>query len=187
MWNGMATTHITWRDAQHMPENGKRYEVIDGQLYVTPAPSRRHQWVCGRLFLALARLLEEQDHGWVYAAPLSVEFPETEEGVQPDLMFVSRQRAERLVHEGIRGAPDLVVEVLSPSTADRDRTIKRKLYLRQGVRAYWIVDHHSEYVDVWDLEPGGDDPVRHTYRLPVEIGGDSYGVISLPDIFAPER
>jgi Uma2 family endonuclease len=183
----MATTRITWRDAQHMPENGKRYEVIDGQLYVTPAPSRRHQWVCGRLFLALVRLLEEPGHGWVYAAPLSVEFPETEEGVQPDLIFVSRQRAERLVQEGIRGAPDLVVEVLSPSTAERDRTIKRKLYRRRGVRAYWIVDPDAEYVDLWDLEFGGDDPVRHTDRLPVELGGDAFGVISLPDTFAPER
>jgi len=183
----MPTTRITWRDAQLMPENGKRYEAIDGQLYVTAAPSRRHQWVCGRLFLALVRLLEEPGHGWIYAAPLGVEFPETEEGVQPDLIFVSRSHAERLVHDGVRGAPDLVVEVLSRSTAERDRTIKRKLYQRQGVRAYWLVDHEGEWVDACDLESGGDDFVHYRDRLPVRLAGTTFGEILLADIFAPER
>lgn len=116
-----------------MPEDGKRYEAIDGELYVTAARSRRHQWVSGRLEVELRRLLEQPGHGWVYDAPIGVEFPESEEGVQPDIIFVSRARRERLVEEGIRGAPDLVVEILSPSTAERDLTIKRKLYERQGV------------------------------------------------------
>jgi Uma2 family endonuclease len=90
------------------------------------------------------------------------------------------------VPEGIRGAPDLVVEISSPSTAERDRTVKRKLYERQGVRVYWVVDHVDEYVDVWDLESGDREPVRYRDRLPVVIGGRSYGIISLPEIFARE-
>jgi len=183
----MSTTRITWRDAQLMPEDGKRYEAIDGELYVTPAPSRRHQWVCGRLFLALVRLLGEPGHGWVYHAPLAVEFPDTEEGVQPDIVFVSRAHADRLVDEGIRRAPDLVVEVLSPSTTARDRTLKRKLYQRQGVRQYWLVEHDGEYVDVWDFESGAGEPVRYDDHLAVKLGGRSFGTIALTEVFAPER
>jgi Uma2 family endonuclease len=182
----MSTTWITWQDAQLMPEDGKRYEAIDGELYVTPAPSRRHQWVSGNFQAELRRLLQEPGHGWVYAAPLSVEFPGTEEGAQPDILFVSKARAHLLAPEGIRGAPDLVVEIASPSTAERDRTIKRKLYDRHGVRVYWLADHQDEFVDVWDLESSAREPVRHRDGLPVMIGGRSYGVISLPDIFAPE-
>lgn len=183
----MATTRITWRDAQLMPENGKRYEAIDGELYVTPAPSRRHQWVSGNLERELRRLLQDPGHGWVYHAPIGVEFPDTEEGVQPDIIYVSRAHADRLVDEGIRGAPDLVVEILSPGTAERDRTIKRKLYARQGVRQYWIVDLESEWVDLWDFESGAGEPVRYDDHLPVRLGDRELGVISLAEIFAPER
>jgi hypothetical protein len=98
----MSTTRITWQDAQLMPEDGKRYEAIDGELYVTPAPVLRHQWISGNLGAALRRLLMEPGHGWVFHAPVGVEFPETEEGVQPDIIFVSKARSERLVKEGIR-------------------------------------------------------------------------------------
>ncbi|UCC71539.1 MAG: Uma2 family endonuclease [Gemmatimonadota bacterium] len=108
----VAAARITWRDALLMPEDGKRYEAIDGDLYVTPAPSRRHQRVSINLVAALLRLLEEPGHGWVYSAPIGVAFPDTEEGVQLDIIFVSKARAKVLVDEGIRGAPDLVVEIL---------------------------------------------------------------------------
>ena len=99
---------------------------------------------------------------------------------------MSKARAHLLAPEGIRGAPDMVVEITSPSTAERDRTIKRKLYARHGVRVYWFANHQDEFVDVWDLESGAREPVRHRDRLPVVIGRRSYDVISLPDIFAPE-
>ena len=183
----MSTTRITWRDAQLMPEDGKRYEAIDGELYVTAAPSRRHQWVSGQLGHELHRLLQDPGHGWVYHAPIGVEFPATQEGVQPDLIFVSRSNAERLVDEGIRGAPDLVVEILSPSTRERDRTIKRKLYERQGVRGYWVVDPDGEWVEVWSFESGAGEAARYEDRLPVTLGDRSFGFIPLTDIFAPER
>jgi Uma2 family endonuclease len=183
----MSTTRITWRDAQLMPENGKRYEAIDGELYVTTAPSRRHQWVTFQLARVLSRLLQDSGHGWVYIAPIGVEFPDTEEGVQPDIIFVSRAHAERLADEGIRGAPDLVVEILSPATRQRDRTIKRKLYERQGVRQYWLADHAEEHVDVWDFESAAREPARYRDRLPVTLGEVHFGSISLADIFAPER
>jgi Uma2 family endonuclease len=169
-----------------MPEDGKRYEAIDGELYVTPAPSRPHQRVSENLGAALRQLLDVPGHGWVYRAPIGVAFPDSDEGVQPDIIFVSRACADLLVPEGIRGAPDLVVEIASPSTAERDRTIKRKLYDRQGVRVYWIVDRDGELVDVWDLESGAREPVCYRDHLPVVLGGQSFGVISLPEIFASE-
>jgi Uma2 family endonuclease len=182
----MATERITWQDAQLMPEDGKRYEAIDGDLYVTPAPSRRHQWVSGNLERALCRLLQDPGYGWVYHAPIGVEFPETEEGAQPDIIFVSKARAEILVDEGIRGTPDLVVEIRSPTTAERDGTVKRKLYQRQGVAQYWIVDPDAGAVEVWDFEGGATEPMRFTQTLPVRLAGRSAGTIELAGTFAPE-
>ena len=182
----MATARITWQDALLMPEDGKRYEAIDGELYVTAAPSRRHQWLSENLGAALRKLLVEPGHGWIYRAPIGVEFPDTEEGVQPDIIFVSSARPDILVEEGIRGAPDLVAEILSASTADRDRGIKRKLYQRQGVAQYWMVDPDPESVEVWDFQASADKPTRYVEKLPVRLGGRDCGEIRLPDIFTPE-
>ncbi len=123
----------------------------------------------------------------MYHAPIGVEFPETGEGVQPDIIFVSRALRERMVDEGIRGAPDLVVEILSPSTAERDLTIKRKLYERQGVAQYWAVNHDDEWVDVWDFASGARRARRHREHLPVTLAGREYGEINEGTIFAPER
>jgi Uma2 family endonuclease len=182
----MVTERITWQDTLLMPEDGKRYEAIDGELYVTPTPSRRHQRASLNLARALCSILEDPGHGWIYLAPTGVELPDTDEGVQPDIVFVSKARAGILVKEGIRGAPDLVVEILSPSTADRDRTIKKKLYQRHGVAQYWVVDPDAQSVEVWDFELGLDTPARYVDRLPVRLGDRIVGEIELPNIFAPE-
>jgi len=169
-----------------MPEDGKRYEAIDGELYVTAAPLLRHQRISANLFTALRSLLEEPGHGLVLFAPIGVEFPVTEEGVQPDLLFVSRAREAIIFEEGIRGAPDLVVEIASPSTASRDRTIKRKLYERQGVPQYWIVDPETESVEVWDFAAGAPRSRSYGERLPVRLGGVDHGEIELSKVF-PKR
>lgn len=147
----MPSTRVTWQDVLLAPEDGNRYEAIGGELYMTPPPSFEHQRISHRLAVALHRILEAPGHGVVVAAPVGVEFPDTEEGVQPDLVFVSRERSGIVRRGWIRGAPDLVVEILSPSTAERDLTIKRKLYERQGVAQYWAVDHDEAWVDVWDF------------------------------------
>ena len=136
----MASTRITWRDVLQAPEDGKRYEAMDGTLYVTPAPSVRHQWISSNLERQLDRLLVQPGHGLVFHAPIGVEFPDSEEGVQPDILFVSTARSEIIHDDWIRGAPDLVIEILSPATADRDHDLKRKLYQRHGIAEYWIVD-----------------------------------------------
>lgn len=179
----MATARITWQDTLLMPEDGKRYEAIDGELCVTPAPTVRHQRISGKLAIVMHRLLEEPGHGLVIAAPVGVDFPNSEEGVQPDLLFVSKARLHIVGRDWIRGAPDLVVEILSPSTAERDRTIKRKLYQRHGVAQYWLVDPEAECVEVWDLTASPVAPSRYVDQLSVKLGDRSLGSIKLPEIF----
>jgi len=114
---GRPLPYITWEDAQQMPEDGRRHEAIGGELYGTPLPSVRHQRVGLKLSIALIELLG--DAGEVFHA-VGVVFPETGEGVQPDLLCVSRERRAILVEPWIRGAPDLVVEITSPVTEDLD-------------------------------------------------------------------
>jgi Uma2 family endonuclease len=182
----MPKTRITWADAQLMPKDGKLYEAIDGELYVTPAPSLRHQWIAANLVAELHRLLAAPGHGWLFFTPVGVEFPDTEEGVQPDIIFIRKDRREALTKPGISGPPDLVVEIGSPSTANRDRTIKRKLYERQGVPQYWIVDPETDTVEVWDFAAGAREPTRCVGHLPVRLGGQDYGEIELSNLFPPD-
>lgn len=179
----MALSQITWRDAQQMPDDGYRREAIEGDLYVTAAPSSRHQAISVELTVALHRILVEEGHGRLFHAPVGVEFPSTGEGVQPDLVFVSGARQGIVAADWIRGAPDLVVEILSPSTEERDRAVKLKLYRRQGVPEYWIVDPDAEVVEVWRF--GEDEPrcERHTDSLPVRLGQELVGEVDLAEVF----
>ncbi|MXW68284.1 MAG: Uma2 family endonuclease [Gemmatimonadales bacterium] len=187
----MQLTEVTWRDAQRMPNDGSRYEAIGGVLHVTAAPRWRHQVVSARLLRKLCELLEDPGHGEVVPAP-GVEFPATGEGVQPDILFVSNERRHIVEEAGLVGAPDLVVEVLSPSTAKRDRGVKRRLYERQGVREYWIVDLAEHRVDVYRFGSGTREgaevnlePERYRRLLPVHLGDTQVGTIDLSAIFAP--
>lgn len=171
-----------------MPEDGRRYEAVEGELLVTAAPSARHQEISVTLGALLHELLVREGHGRLFHAP-GVEFPATGEGVQPDLVFVSTERRGIISDDWLRGAPDLVVEILSPSTEDRDRGVKRNLYRRQGVGEYWIVDPDEEAVEVWRFEQGNEEPeARHerfTDRLPVRVGEEVVGDIDLDEVFAP--
>lgn len=178
----MPSTKITWRDVLEMPEDGKRYEAIGGELYVSPPPKLPHQWVSARLFAELYDLLVRPGYGQVFHAPIGVEFP-TEEGVQPDILFVSKERLRILREDGIEGPPDLVIEILSPGTARRDRTVKRYLYERQGVPEYWIVDLDAKQVEVWHFAAGAKEAERYTDVLPVRLGGRPIGKIRLAKVF----
>ncbi len=148
------TTHsLTYDDLARMPDDGNRYEIIDGVLYVTPAPTPRHQ----RLVLGLGGRFDSfaTDHnlGAVYPAPLDVRLSPSHV-VQPDLVFVRRER-RRIVGENlIDGAPDLVVEILSPSTSARDKGEKARLYVTAGVPEYWLVDPDARTVTVLALKHG---------------------------------
>lgn len=173
----------TWEDVLRMPDDGNRYEFIGGRLYMTPAPVIRHQRISGRLHSALLRVLEHPGHGEVFYAPVLVEFPGTGDRVQPDILFVSHERRGIIAEKAVLGAPDLVVEILSPSTAHRDRGIKLDLYARCGVREYWIVDPTEDVVDAWRF---GDDPGHERFagEVPVRLGDEQVGVIDLHEVFS---
>lgn len=173
--------YITWEDAEQMPEDGRRHEAIGGELYGTPLPSIEHQRICLKLCAKLSDLLGEK--GEVVLGPVGVVFPATEEGVQPDLLCVSPERRQILADPWILGAPDLVVEVTSPVTGERDRGIKRDLYERQGVAEYWIVDPDTESVEVWTFGRAEPAFARLTDRIPVRLSGEVLGEVDLADVF----
>ena len=177
------TMPVTWEEVERMPDDGNRYEFIDGRVYMTPAPRLRHHWVAKKLLLELIRILEDPGHGAVFHAPCLVAFPGAPDRVQPDLFFVSRERFGTFTETEVLGAPDLVVEVLSPSTAHRDRGIKLDLYERHGVKEYWIVDPERDTVEVWRF---GRDPERERFsgELPVRLGDKPMGAIDLEAVFS---
>ncbi len=178
----MATTEINWQYVWDLPEDGRRYEAIGGELYSEGACTPRHQSVVLRLSMEFHRLLEKPGYGFVVYGPVGVEFPSTHEGVQPDLLFVSDARRSIVSDDWIRGSPDLMVEVVSPTTAERDRGLKLDLYRRQGVVEYWIVDADEDLVDVWRF--GGEPEYEQfTDRLSVHVGEETVGEIDLKEIF----
>lgn len=139
---------LTWDDYVLFPEDGMRHELIDGEHYVTPAPFLRHQEIVGRLHLAIGMYLMTHPIGRVFVAPLDVILSKFDV-VEPDLLYVSNERAPELLKDWVRGAPDLVIEVGSESTRKRDETIKRALYDRAGVVEYWIVDPEIDVVRIY--------------------------------------
>jgi Uma2 family endonuclease len=141
-------TRLTYEDYCLLPNDGKRYEIIDGELFVTPSPFRAHQQVVTNLTYYLVDFVKKADLGWVYAAPFDVVFSHTSV-VEPDILYVSKSRAEVLTEKNIQGAPDLVVEVLSPGTLEADRTFKLKLYARYGVQEYWIIDPEGPSAEIY--------------------------------------
>jgi len=147
-------TRLTYEDYCLLPNDGKRYEIIDGELFVTPSPLRRHQKVLANLLYYLTEFVKKLDLGEVYPAPFDVVFSSFDV-VEPDILYVSKARASVMTEKNIQGAPDLVVEILSESTAKIDRTTKLKLYARYGVAEYWVIDPASCSVEIYRLVPGG--------------------------------
>ena len=138
-----------------MPED-RRYELIGGEFFMVPSPSVIHQRVSANLEAILRRYVMEKECGEVLYAPLDVVLSH-QDVVQPDIMFISKERSHIVTDMNIQGAPDLVVEILSPSTAERDRTIKKKLYARHGVRELWLVNAGAQVVEVYSLEEGAEN------------------------------
>ncbi|MEX0669256.1 MAG: Uma2 family endonuclease [Pirellulales bacterium] len=121
------------------PNDGRRHEVIDGDHYVNPAPSTYHQTVSRRLQYQLYTQIELAGKGVVYDAPVDVQITD-HDIVQPDLVVVLAPRTQMITPTKIKGVPDLIVEILSPSTASNDLSLKKRLYERMGVAEYWIAD-----------------------------------------------
>lgn len=145
---------MTYKEYRNLPGDD-RYELVEGELLLTPAPSRRHQRILAKLHLRLGTFVESQGLAPLLFAPLDVVLDD-HTVLQPDLLYVSRERsANTESNAGIHGAPDLVVEVISPSTAKRDLEVKRKLYGQFGVREYWIVDPDERSIEVLTQQGDG--------------------------------
>jgi Uma2 family endonuclease len=180
----LPTTGWTVEMLEALPDDGKRYEIIDGELFVTPAPRYPHQRALGELFLRLHAYLEGRREAEVIFSPADVRSG-TRTSVQPDL-FVMRRPIRAAPH----GWPDLetlilAVEILSPTTARVDRGRKRALYQRAGVPEYWIVDLDSRLVERW--RPGDERPeiLRETIEWRVEGAAEPL-VIDLVALFGEE-
>ncbi|HKY19632.1 MAG TPA: Uma2 family endonuclease [Vicinamibacterales bacterium] len=140
---------LTYEDYVLFPEDGKRHELIDGEHYVTPTPIRKHQAIVTNLSGLIWSYLQQHPIGRVYGAPLDV-ILSNHDVVEPDLLYISNDRAQRLEPSPwVKGAPDLTVEVGSPSTRRRDETIKKRIYERFGVQEYWIVDPDIDSIKVF--------------------------------------
>lgn len=142
---------LTYEDYLLFPEDGLRHELIDGEHFVSPAPSRKHQRAVFRLGRLLGNFLEVHPLGEVLPAPFDVVLS-IHDIVQPDLLFTSNARAEILTDKDAQGAPDLVIEVLSESTRKVDETRKLRLYERAGVREHWMLDPDRETAHIYRRE-----------------------------------
>lgn len=145
---------LTYREYLTWPDDGRRYELYEGDVYMVPSPSVKHQRISRKLEALLGQFLLENGQGEVFHAPLDVVFSESTV-VQPDILFISHQRRNIIGEQNISGAPDLVVEILSPATEERDRGAKLQLYCRYGVRECWLVDPDKRTVEVLALSPEG--------------------------------
>ena len=148
----VTTPRLTYQDYANL-EGDERYELLDGELILVASPNRDHQSASVRLLTRMHSFVEENDLGWVYDAPFDVLFTDTDVA-QPDIMFISREREHILTHANVQGAPDLIVEILSPSSSTRDWRAKRELYAAHGVREYWIIDPTNRIVSVMLLQDG---------------------------------
>ena len=146
---------MTYADYSALPDDGLRRQVIDGEVFVTPAPSIRHQNVVGNLFVALKVHLLAHGGGQVFIAPCDVVLSD-HDVVQPDVVFVADDWIDVITTANIQGVPTLVIEVVSDSIMDRGR--KRDLYARAGVPTYWVVDPDGDRIEVYRLAGGLYDP-----------------------------
>lgn len=137
----------TYADYVQLPE-GSPYQLIGGELVLTPSPETQHQRISRKLLLKMASFVEEHDLGEVFDAPTDVYFND-KETYQPDVLFIPWEREIIVEKHRINGAPDLVVEILSPSTANDDITTKFRIYEQYGVKEYWIIDPSNKRTEVY--------------------------------------
>jgi Uma2 family endonuclease len=148
----MADTRVWTREDLHaLPDDGNRYELVDGMLLVTPSPRYIHQFAVGELNDRLRTYAHTNRLGQVLASPADLDL-QSGQLVQPDIFVLPIEPDRRLREWEEAGIPSLIVEVLSPSTARYDRVIKRQLYQRTGVPTYWIVDLDARLVEVWTTD-----------------------------------
>ncbi|MEO0155427.1 MAG: Uma2 family endonuclease [candidate division WOR-3 bacterium] len=135
-------------------EDDKRYEVINGRLTEMPAPTPWHQDIAGCLYFVMRKFVMEKGIGKIYYSPIDVVF-RGDVILQPDIVYVSKERLGIIGEKAIMGVPDLIVEIVSPSTTRRDTVVKKGVYENFGVKEYWIVYPEEKAVEVWVLGEKG--------------------------------
>lgn len=135
-------------------DDDKRYELIEGELYMVPSPGFCHQTVSMNISHPLKKFVKINNLGTVLYAPFDVVLSETDV-VQPDIIFVSKERMGLMTEKNLRGAPDLAIEILSSSTKERDKLVKKRLYGEYGVKEFWIVDPDKRAIEIMVLGESG--------------------------------
>jgi Uma2 family endonuclease len=166
---------LTYDDYASIPNDGRRYEVLDGELCMTPSPTPRHQAVSRNLQRILDNHIVARGLGSLFDAPLDVILAPTTVA-QPDLLFIRAGRESIVTERAIEGTPDLVVEILSPGSARQDRVVKAKLYARHRAAHYWIVDPETRTLEEHRLRGRG---YRRTGR---HRGGVKFRPALFPDL-----
>ncbi|MBI4610413.1 MAG: Uma2 family endonuclease [Candidatus Rokubacteria bacterium] len=161
---------LTYKDYEALPADGRRYEVHEGELSMTPAPSPKHQQVARNLSLVLHQHAKTHGLGEVLFSPIDCILSDITI-VQPDIVYLETGRLSAISARGIEGPPTLVIEILSPSTAQIDRGAKFQLYARHGVPYYWIVDLEARSIEAYSLSGGA-------YQLIARVSGAE--PVSLP-------
>jgi Uma2 family endonuclease len=140
----------TYEDYLKTPDD-KRYELIEGELIMTPSPVPYHQWLSKNIEFELEKFVREKKMGKIFYAPCDVHL-DNENVLQPDILFISKQRLGIIGEKNIQGAPDLVIEILSESTAYQDMVKKKKIYAQFGVKEYWIIDPGEKTAETYSLK-----------------------------------
>jgi Uma2 family endonuclease len=179
---GMAVTYYTADMVRALPDDGRRYEVVHGELLVTPAPRTWHQEIVGRLYEMLRAYLRRAPLGHVLMSPADISWSD-DTLVQPDLFVVPLEDARTLDWARMKTLL-LAVEVLSPSSARADRFTKRRLYQEVGIPTYWIVDPDARCVEVWTPDAAFPSVEHERVRWTPEGAGEPL-VVELADLFRP--
>ena len=148
-FSGNTAKKFTYNDYVAI-DDGYRYELINGVLKMIPGPATSHQRMSLKLASIIDYFIEDNDLGSVFESPIDVILDE-ENTVQPDILFISLENQSKVKENAIYGAPELVIEIISPSSVKADRYIKKSLYERFGVLEYWIVDIANKTVEVFEL------------------------------------
>jgi Uma2 family endonuclease len=150
---------LTVAEYRILPETGPRYQLIEGDLYMAPAPNRFHQDISRNFGVQMATYLVAHPIGVLYGAPFDVYLTETDV-FQPDLLIVLNENRGILTDAGAEGAPDLVVEILSPKTRQLDLVQKKRVYARLGVKELWFIDPEPEEVTIYRFDQDPADSVE---------------------------